>query len=168
MALNLLTPIFRIFPKSGIVSLVQLKIWTYLTLKISSNRRWSLKNSNIILMVVNSATNYLWTRLWLGRTFLNSHGYAVGKVPSPACQWHHNNETVQHFLLDCFLYTNERLLLFHQVNQSVTDFYTMSKSKKLEMLLFGFPDNEKLHINRDVAIAVQSFILKTKRFLIRQ
>ena len=119
-------------------------------------------------MVVNSATNYLWTRLWLGRTFLNSHGYAVGKVPSPACQWHHNNETVQHFLLDCFLYTNERLLLFHQVNQSVTDFYTMSKSKKLDMLLFGFPDNEKLHINRDVAISVQSFILKTKRFLIRQ
>ena len=46
--------------------------------------------------------NKLWTRLRLGRTFLNSHGYSIGKVPSPACHCYHNNETVQHYMLDCF------------------------------------------------------------------
>ena len=37
--------------------------------------------------------NKLLTRLRLGRSFLNSHGYAIGKTASPSCQCHHNNET---------------------------------------------------------------------------
>ena len=112
--------------------------------------------------------NKLLTRLRLGRTFLNSHGYVIGKVTSPACQCHYNNETVQHYLLDCFLYTNERQLLFSQVNQLVTNFNTMPKYKKLDMLLFGIPDNDQYYINKDVAKFVQSFILQTKRFQIRK
>ena len=90
----------------------------------------------------------------------NVIGYVIGKVTSPACQCHYNNETVQHYLLDCFLYTNERQLLFSQVNQLVTNFNTMPKYKKLDMLLFGIPDNEQYYINKDVAKFVQSFIIQ--------
>ena len=75
--------------------------------------------------------NKLLTRLRLGRTYLNSHGYVIGKVTSPACQCHFTDETVQHYLLDCFLYTNERQLLFSQVDQFVTNFNTMPKYKKI-------------------------------------
>ena len=116
----------------------------------------------------NKLGNKLWTRLRLGRSYLNSHGYAIGKVPSPACQCHHKNETVQHYVLDCFLYTNERQLLFSEVNQYVTNFYTMTKTNKLQLLLFGIPDNDHFDINKNVAKTMQSFIFQTKRFLIRQ
>ena len=112
--------------------------------------------------------NKLWTRLRLGRSYLNSHGYAIGKVPSPSCQCHFKNETVQHYLLDCFLYTNERQSLFTEVNQYVSNFYTMTKTNKTELLLSGLPDNDQFEINRNVAKLVQLFILQTKRFLIRQ
>ena len=54
-----------------------------------------------------------------------------------------------------------------EVNQSVPNFYTMSKANKLR-LLFGFPDNDHYEINKNVVKAVQKFSLKTKRFLIRQ
>ena len=112
--------------------------------------------------------NKLWTRLRLNRTHLNSHGYATGKVATPACQCHHKNETVQHYLLDCFLYTNERQLLFSKVNQYVSNFYAKSKTHKTELLLFGIPNNDNSEINSNVAKLTQSFILQTKRFLIRQ
>ena len=71
-------------------------------------------------------------------------------------------------MLDCFWYTNERQSLFSQVNQLVTNFNTMPKSKKLDLLLFGIPDNEQFFINKDVAKLVQTFIIQTKRFQISQ
>ena len=44
----------------------------------------------------------------------------------------------------------------------------MPKSKKLDLLLFGIPDNEQFFINKDVAKLVQTFIIQTKRFQISQ
>ena len=63
---------------------------------------------------------------------------------------------------------NASCYLFSEVNQSVPNFYTMSKTSKLQLLLFGFPDNDHYEINKIVPKAVQKFSLKTKRFLIRQ
>ena len=63
---------------------------------------------------------------------------------------------------------NASCYLFSEVNQSVPNFYTMSKTNKLQLLLFGFPDIEHYEINKNVVKAVQKFSLKTKRFLIRQ
>ena len=108
-------------------------------------------------METNSATNY-----GLGWESLNSHGYTIGKVPSQSCQCHHKNETVQNYVLDCLL-----CYLFSEVNQSVPNIYTMSKTNKLQLLLFGFPDNDHYEINKIVLKAVQKS-LKTKLFLIRQ
>ena len=82
--------------------------------------------------------NKLLTRLRLGRSFLNSHGFAVGKTTSPACQCHYNNETTKHYMMDCFLYTNERRSLFDQIGQLVTNFDRWSQSRKFDLLLFGF------------------------------
>ena len=91
------------------------KKWNNLPRKVRNQELTDFKDElKVILKPVklrhyaygNKLGNKLWTRLRLGRSYLNSHGYAIGKVPSPACQCHHKNETVQHYVLDCFLYTN--------------------------------------------------------------
>ena len=111
--------------------------------------------------------NKLWTRLRLGRSFLNSHSFAIGRSDSPTCLCHYKNETSLHYLLDCFLYTVERQSLIDQVNQLVTNFDRLSKIEQVDLLLFGIPDNEQFQTNIDLAKLVQTYIFQTKRFLIR-
>ena len=82
--------------------------------------------------------NKHWTRMRLGRTYLNSHGFALQKVKSPSCMCHFNNETPTHYLLDCFLYTVERQSMFDQVSQLVTNFGWLSKTKKWIFYFLGF------------------------------
>ena len=72
-----------------------------------------------------------------------------------------------HYFLDCFLYTIERQLLFDQVGQLVANFNQMPKYKQLNILLYGFLDNDKFAINKEIAKNVQTYILQTKRFLVR-
>ena len=112
--------------------------------------------------------NKLWTRLRLGKTFLNSHGFALQKIDSPSCMCHFKNETTIHYFLDCFLYTVERQSMFDQVSQLVPNFNRLSKTKKLDLLLFGIPDNDEFDTNIKIAKYVQTFILDTKRFLMRK
>ena len=111
--------------------------------------------------------NKLLTRLRLGRTFLNSHGYAIGKVKSPECLCHNRNETTKHFMLDCWLYTIERTSLFDQMNELVTGFDRLSQKNKLDILLFGYSDTELLPISAKINLAVQKFIIQTKCFCTR-
>ena len=111
--------------------------------------------------------NKLWTRLRLGRSFLNSHAFAIGRSKSPSCLCHHKNETPLHYFLDCFLYTIERQSLFDQVNQLVTNFERLSKTEQMDLLLFGIPDNEQFQTNIEISKLVQTYIIETKRFLIR-
>ena len=72
------------------------------------------------------------------------------------------------YLTACCTPMNASCYLFSEVNQSVPNFHTMSKTNKLQLLLFGFPDIDHYEINKNVAKAVPKFSLKTKRFLIRQ
>ena len=81
---------------------------------------------------------------------------------------HFKNETTIHYFLDCFLYTVERQSMFDQVSQLVTNFDRLSKTKKLDILLSGIPNNEEFDTNIKIAKIVQTFILDTKRFLMRK
>ena len=106
------------------------------------------------------------TRLRLGRSFLNSHAFAIGRSKNPSCLCHHKNETPLHYL-ECFLYTIERQSLIDQVSQSVTNFGCLSKNEQVDLLLFGIPDNEEFQTNIEICKLVQIYIIQTKRFLIR-
>ena len=110
--------------------------------------------------------NKLITRLRVGRSFLNGHSFCIGKSESPSCLCHEKNETVLHYLLFCFLYTFERQVSFDQVTQYLPNFLRLSQSKKVDFLLNGCP---KLNHDSNVEITknVQNYILKTKRFIIR-
>ena len=78
----------------------------------------------------------------------------------------HRSETTSHYFLDCFLYQQERAILFNKISEYLPRFQALSKSKKLEIILSGFnlqniePDQR----NVPVVFAVQNYILKTKRF----
>ena len=75
-------------------------------------------------------------------------------------------ESSLHYLVDCFIYSNERQTLFSRVEQFIPNFKTFAKHKKYEILVYGIqPENpEYIYTNRNITIAVQNFILKTKRF----
>ena len=87
----------------------------------------------------------------------------------PLARYHHHPVSVTTkmrlykitYLTACCTPMNASCYLFSEVNQSVPNFYTMSKTSKLQLLLFGFPDIDHYEINKNVAKAVQKFSLKT-------
>ena len=68
--------------------------------------------------------------------------------------------------MDCFLYSGERQTLFNLVEHYIPNFPKLNKTKQFDILLLGItPENPEFHTtNTILTIAVQTFILKTKRF----
>ena len=110
--------------------------------------------------------NTLLARIRLQRSDLNLHKFSIGQSESPECICHLKYESSEHYLIDCFLYSCERQILFNQVEHFIPNFINFSKSKKYEILLNGLKsDNPEFNsTNTSILIAVQNFILKTKRF----
>ena len=100
--------------------------------------------------------NSLLTRLRLERSDLNLHKFNIGLVETPECSCHARNESSLHYLIDCFLYTGERQILFNLVDYYVPNFKTMCKNKKYDVLVMGIdPGNpEFVHTNTLLSIAV--------------
>ena len=109
--------------------------------------------------------NALLTQLRVGRSFLNYHGYSIGLTDSPACLCD-RQETVEHYLLNCFLFTEERRLLLNTVEQLLPNFKNFTVKKKIDILLFGINiDIEEIDCrNVRLTLAVQKYILDTKCF----
>ena len=110
--------------------------------------------------------NSLLTRLRLDRSDLNLHRFDINQHDSPECACHAKNESSIHYLMDCFLYSGERRTLFSLVEHYIPNFFKLSKRKQFEILLMGIsPENSDfITTNTIISIAVQQFILKSKRF----
>ena len=110
--------------------------------------------------------NRLLTRLRLERSDLNLHKFTIGQLETPECLCHSKQESSQHFLLDCFLYASERQTLFDRVEHFIPKFKSFSKFKKYETLVMGINPKDPYFYttNTTISIAVQNFIMKTKRF----
>ena len=111
--------------------------------------------------------NSLLSRIRTGRTLLNLDKYTLRQVDEPTCACHAKQESAIHFLMDCFLYTAERRTLFNLVEHYVPKFTNLSKKAKFELLTTGLKshDPEYDYLNSKITIAVQNFIINTKRFL---
>ena len=111
--------------------------------------------------------NMLLTRIRVGRSELNQHKFTIGFVDSPECLCHFKSESPEHFFLDCFLYLPERQQLFSLIEHYVPLFSTLTKKKKLEVILTGvnINDDNLLPTNTIIMKATQNFILNTKRFV---
>ena len=112
-------------------------------------------------------SNSFLTRIRTGRTNLNQSRYTIGLSEMPNCLCHAPNESSEHYLLDCFLYSAERQTLFNLAETIIPNFKRISKKGKFNILTRGLnSDNpEYYHTNRKISLAVQNFILKTKRFI---
>ena len=71
-----------------------------------SNKTANL-NITSVLIVHTSLVSFSFTQLRLGRSFLASHGFAIGVNTSDLCLcW--RSETTRHYFLECFLFQEER------------------------------------------------------------
>ena len=96
--------------------------------------------------------------------FLNEHRFSIGLSETKLCICG-ATENNDHFLLNCFLYTEERRHLFNTVEQILPNFKNMTKKKQIETLLYGINLNITIYIrNKRLSLAIQNYILKTKRF----
>ena len=114
----------------------------------------------------NKHANSLLTKLRVGRSDLNLHKFTIGIIDSPLCDCHFREESTSHYFLDCFLYTHERQILFGLIEHFIPKFKTFTKAKKLEIILRGFEihNDDFIQLNSTLTIAVQNFILNSKRF----
>ena len=110
--------------------------------------------------------NKLLTRVRLSRSDLNSHKFAIGQSESAECSCHAKNESSLHYLTECFLYTGERQTLYNLVEHYIPQFLNKTKQKQYDILLMGINTDqpEFNSTNTTITIAVQKFILSTKRF----
>ena len=108
----------------------------------------------------------LLTQIRVGRSYLNSHSYSVGKSLSPQCSCHFPTESTSHYVLDCFLYNEERRSLLSTYEHFIPKFPLFSKKKQLHIILYGYDiDNTEMFSTHVLLqIATQMFIEKTKRF----
>ena len=114
--------------------------------------------------------NTLLTRIRVGRSLLNQHGFTIGHADSPECLCHYRSESPEHYFLDCFLYSPERQILYSLIEHYVPYFSRLTKKKKLDLILRGvkIDDDVFLSTNTILTKAVQHFILKTNRFSITE
>ena len=106
------------------------------------------------------------TRLRVGRSDLQQHKFTIGLVDSPECQCFFKSESTEHYFLQCFLYSPERQRLFDLIEHFVPNFSNLKKKQKLDLILNGIDtdDPDYYYTNKKLTLAVQEFIIATKRF----
>ena len=113
--------------------------------------------------------NSIHTQLRIGRSQLNEHLFAIGRSGTQGCLCNFPNESVEHIMLDCFLYNTEREALFNYIrntrNVLSADLETYNRKSLLSVLLYGeHPlDYYRFPYNKLLFRAVQQFLVKTKR-----
>jgi hypothetical protein len=137
--------------------------WNALPEEIRNSSAGSLKsylnrNKTIIPTYYYAAltrkSHVLHTRLRSNCSSLNLTLFQKNIVESPLCNCG-EIESPDHFLLRCVLYQNTRRELINRINHIGTI--------TTELLLFGNP-NLSVEINTQLFIAVQSYIMSSKRF----
>ena len=77
--------------------------------------------------------NKLLTQIRIGRSYLNSHSFAIQMSPSPECSCHFPNESSTHFFLDCFMWTEERRTMLGVLSISFLHFQLSPNRKNLTL-----------------------------------
>ena len=114
----------------------------------------------------NKYANSLHCRLRVGRSFLNSHGFAINLTTTDKCSFCNKAETVKHYFFSCSKFKDEQNTLFASILQIFPEFSKKSIENKLQVLIYGIFLNapEPDPRNRMIAFKVQNYILKTGRF----
>jgi hypothetical protein len=111
-------------------------------------------------------SNMLHTQLRLGRSQLNEHLHKLGLSETKGCLCGAPSEDTMHYLLDCFLYENDRMELFDSLDGLLEkDPRNYTRPEKMGILLRGerpeIPGRYK--VNTKIFKAIQKYIVKTNR-----
>ena len=153
------------------------KIWNNLPKKVQIQDLQEFKNSIKTLKKPtrhkhfsfgSKLGNKLLTQIRVGRSELKLHKYTLGFSESPECQCHSKSESPEHYFLQCFLYSPERQVLLNLFEHYIPTFKNLNRKKKLDILLTGIKtdDPQFFSLNKTLTIAVQNFIIETKRFTV--
>ena len=101
----------------------------------------------------------------MGRSDLNAHKFQINLTDSDLCLCS-RSETTLHFMCQCFLYTEERLVLYEAMEQILPKFKFLNDQNKWKMILNGIDliSDETDSWNRKNIFYVQNYLLKTVRF----
>ncbi len=111
-------------------------------------------------------SNMLHTQLRLGRSQLNEHLYQIGLSETKGCLCGAPSEDTNHYLLDCFLFENDRSELLYSLNGLLDkDPTKYNRSETVVLLLRGeLPEIPgRYEKNTKIFNAIQKFIIKTNR-----
>ena len=108
----------------------------------------------------------LHTQLRLGRSQLNEHLHKLGLSETKGCLCGALTEDTNHYLLDCFLFENDRIELLNSLNGLLDkDPTKYNRPEMVAILLRGehpeIPGRYKK--NAKIFKAIQNFIVKTNR-----
>ena len=110
----------------------------------------------------------LLTRIRVGRSYLNEHGFSINLNESPACKnCNSNHKNSLHFICFCPKFNDLRHILFTKMTEFIPQFHQLPKKRQFEILIFGYdPDNSELDkINTKIMYLTQNFVYDTKRFI---
>ena len=112
--------------------------------------------------------NQLATRMRIGRSSLNSHLFSIGLTDTPSCSCGYQNETTQHYMLDCILYATERQKLFDVFEHYMANFNTLTRKNKLDILLYGtnIDNNDYIYTNCKLSLALQNYLLNSNIYMV--
>jgi hypothetical protein len=119
---------------------------------------------NTLFYLGNRYASILHTHFRLFHCTLNHYLFLINCVPSPLCSCGSTNETVSHFFFDCGRYAAHRAVLLASAAHLLGSKWLNSTSKmRLSWFLNGHPDVSQ-HVNANLFLIVQNFIVNTKRF----
>jgi hypothetical protein len=110
--------------------------------------------------------NRLHTQIRLGRTQLNENLFRIGLADTKECLCGAPSETTAHYLLDCFLYDNDRLELFESLDVLLEkSMDRCTRSEKIDILLRGVRPEipGRLKANFQIFKCIHKFISRTNR-----
>ena len=115
--------------------------------------------------------NTLLTSIRLGRSELNAHRFKISLCDTMSCPYCDNSipESPLHFITSCSHFAEMRRTLYGQIEREfIPNFKNISLKRQFEILVEGFePDNFDLRkINAKIQKLTQTFIYKTKRFVV--
>ena len=111
--------------------------------------------------------NILLTRIRVGRSILNGQQFTIGSTDSPQCDCL-SFESSLHYFTQCPKYVSHRLTMYGLFQHYIPHFNNMNNKQKHDIILYGYKmdNDEYLFTNTKLTIAVQNYIVNTKRFSI--
>ena len=92
------------------------------------------------------------TQIRVERSNLNSHKLQVGKIDNQKCLCEDQNENSLHFVTCCWLFNEERIILFDLVEPYIPQFRSLTKCRQYEILVNGYnlKNPDLLRINTQI------------------